>query len=148
MSGSLPGMPSAPMPPSLGAGGGAPGGMPPGMPPGMAPPRPNLGPVTQPQGNPGNMAAAMLDIKNASNLLQRALPNVPMGSPEHQDLLAVVTKLAKMAQDVGGDQSMQMQSLMSMVRQMGQNPMQGALARMQPQPNAGPAMGAPPGAPG
>ena len=114
----------------------------------MMPPRPNLGPVSQPQGNPGNVASAMLDVKNALNMLQRALPNIPMGSPLHADILKTVTNLTKHAQDAGGDPSLQMQSLMSMMRSMGQNPMQAALAKMMPQPGQGPAMGSPPGAPG
>ena len=142
----MPGMPAAPMPPSLmGGGGGAPS---PGGMPGMAAPRPNLGPVSQPQGNPGNVASAMVDVKNALNLLQRALPNIPMGSPIHADILKTVSSLSKHAQDAGGDHSLQMQSLLSMVKSMGQNPMQNALAKMMPSPNAAPAMGAHPGAPG
>jgi hypothetical protein len=112
----------------------------------MAAPRPNLGPVSQPQGNPGNAASAMVDVKNALNLLQRALPNIPMGSPIHADILKTVSTLSKHAQDAGGDHSLQMQSLLSMVKSMGQNPMQNALAKMMPSPNAAPAMGAPPSA--
>lgn len=130
---SMPGMPAAPMPPALGGGT-----------PGMAPPRPNLGPVTQPQGNPGNAAAAMLDVKNAHDLLQRALPNIPMGTPIHTKVLKILTQLSEISQDAGGDQSLQMQSLLSMMRQKGQNPMAGALARLQPSPAAPPAMAPPP----
>ena len=141
MSGSLAGMPPAPMPPSLmGGGGGAPGGPTPAM--GS---RPNLGPVTQQSSNPGNASAAMLDIKNALNLLQKALPNLPMGDELHGTVLQCVTKLSKAASSIPEQPGLQAQSLMQMMRSMGQNPMQAALSKMLPQPGQGPAM---PGQPG
>lgn len=134
--------PSAPMPPSMmGGGGGAPGGATPTM-----PPRPNLGPVTQQGHNQGNVASAMLDIKNALQLLQKALPNLPMGDELHSTVLQTVTKLSKYAGDIPEQPGLQQQSLLAMMRGMGQNPMQSALSRMLPQPGQGPAMpGMPPG---
>jgi len=131
------------MPPSLMGGGGAPGG-PPGATP-QAGPRPNLGPVTQPSANPGNASAAMLDIKNALNLLQRALPNLPMGDELHGTVLQCVTKLSKAASNIPEQPGLQQQSMLSMMRTMGQNPMASALNKMLPQPGQGPAM---PGQPG
>lgn len=144
MSGSLAGMPPAPMPPSL-AGGGAPGGPPGGGAAPMMPSRPNLGPVTQSSPNAGNASAAMLDIKNALNLLQKALPNLPMGDELHGTVLQCVTKLSKAASSIPDQPGLQSQSLMQMMRSMGANPMQAALSKMLPQPGAGPAM---PGQPG
>lgn len=130
------------MPPSMmGGGGGAPGG---GATPQMAP-RPNLGPATQQSGSPGNVSAAMLDLKNALNLLQRALPNLPMGDELHSTVLQCVTKLSKSASSIPEQPGLQQQSMLSMIRSMGANPMQGALNKMLPQPGQGPAMPGPPG---
>lgn len=133
MSGSLAGMMPGPMPPSLG--GGAPGGATPAM-----GPRPNLGPVSQQSANPGNASAAMLDIKNALNLLQKALPNLPMGDELHSTVLQCVTKLSKAAGNIPEQPGLQAQSLMQMMRAMGGNPMQSALNKMLPQPGQPPAM--------
>lgn len=119
----------------------APGGQPPapGLPQGMSGPRPNVG-ATQPQANPGNIGAAMLDMRNGLELLQRALPNIPMGSPVWKDLHDVIGKLAKHASQEA-PMSQLNQSALSMIRARSQNPMAGQMAKlMGSPPNAGPAM--------
>jgi len=121
-----------------------PGGMPPaaGMPPGMSAPRPNL-PATQGQSNPGNMGAAMLDIRNGLQMLQRALPNIPMGSPAWKDLHDVIGKLAKHASEEM-PMSLMNQSALSLIKQRSQNPMAGAMQKMSGgDPSAPPAMPTP-----
>lgn len=118
----------------------------PGLPPGTQPPRGNVGPVTQPQTNPGNSTAAMLDVRNALQLLQRALPNIPMGSPIHGDILDVVRKLSKHAAEEG-PQSMLNQSLLTMIRERAQNPMAQAMGRMFPGQQGGATPPTPPAMP-
>lgn len=105
----------------------------------MAGPRPNVG-ATQQQGNPGNIGAAMLDIRNALQMLQRALPNIPMGAPLWADIHTTIGKLAKHASEEG-PMSLLNQSALSLIRGRSQNPMAGQMAKlMGGQPNAGPAM--------
>jgi hypothetical protein len=134
-------MPAPPMP----GGGAPPGGAPgPGGPMGAA--KPNIGPVTTPQGHPGNAAGALNDVRNAVRMLEQALPNIPMGSPLHSELLATTTKLAKHLTPGEGNQGLELQSLIQMARQMSQSQPMAALSRLQAPPGAPPAMpAAPPG---
>lgn len=108
------------------------------------PSRPNLGGPVQGQTNPGNLAAALIDVKNAAMLIQKALPNIPMGTPQHQDLLSIATKLSKMASEASNDPGLQQQGMLAALRHMAANPMAAALHRMQGPPNAPPAMGGEP----
>jgi hypothetical protein len=83
--------------PGQGGGGPAPGGgAPPGGGGGMMPPAtPNVGPAAQPQGMGGNVAMAMIQIHNAIQDLEKALPMIPMGSPLHAELLKATTSIIK-----------------------------------------------------
>lgn len=119
--------------------------------PGAAPapqqisPAPAAGPAAVPQGNPGNTQAALAKIKTAVELLQQALPSIPMGTPLHADVLDCTKKLAKNIGDKGGNESNQIQALLSAVKNAQQQAPMGAMARMFPQGGA-PAMPAPAGA--
>lgn len=67
------------------------------------------------------MAAAKLDVGNGIKMLQRALPNIPMGSPLHTDILQAVGKISKhMAEEGGQDQGLHASSMMQMIRQQQQ----------------------------
>lgn len=106
----------------------------------MAPTPPNLGPGTTPGANHGNMAAARLDVGNGLKMLQRALPNIPMGSPLHTDILQAVGKISKhMAEEGQPDGGLHAQAAMSMLRQQAQQAPQLAAMR---------SMGGGPGNPG
>jgi len=107
----------------------------------MAPPRPNI-PATQGQANPGNMGAAMLDVRNALQLLQRALPNIPMGSTEWSAVHKCIGDLAKHAGEEA-PASMLNQSALSLIRGRSQSPMSGQAAHMFP-PGGGNAPPTPP----
>lgn len=112
----------------------------------MAGPRPNVG-ATQPQSNPGNLGAAMLDIRNGLEFFQRALPNIPMGSPVWEVVHGVIGKVVKIAGEAG-PQSLLNQSAQSLIRDRAQNPMQSQVAKMFPPGGGqqGPAMPTPPAA--
>lgn len=82
-------------------------------------------------------------------MLEQALPNIPMGSPLHDDVLKTITNLGKHMQPGEGGQGMDMQSLLQMARQQAQQQPMSALSRMFPQqPNQPPAMPPGGGAPG
>ena len=128
---------------------GAPGGgLPPagGAAPAPHPPGGNVGPVANPQANPGNQAAAMQKLKVALAALQEALPAIPMGSELHTKVLKVTTDLSKELQSTHDDPQSQIQALMQMIRAAPQQAQMQQLARMG-QPGAPPAMPQPAAAP-
>lgn len=123
--------------------------MPGQLPPAVSPAAANLGPAVAPQGNQGNVAMALMDVRNAVNLLQKALPMIPLGAPLHAELLDTVKKISKHLTPEGENQGLQMQSLLQMARQSASQPPVAALARMYGGgPNTPPATGGAPGAEG
>lgn len=116
-------------------------------PPQVAPGPAKVGPAAVPQGNQGNTQAALTKIKTAVEMLQQALPAIPMGTPMHADILDVTKKLAKhLGDDKGGGESNQIQALLAAIKQAQQQAPQNAMAKMMP-PQGAPAMpgaGAPP----
>lgn len=66
-----------------------------GLPSPMTQASPNAGAATQQQGNRGNVQAAMVKVKSATELLESALPLIPMGSEEHEKLAKIIADLSK-----------------------------------------------------
>jgi hypothetical protein len=132
------GVPGGGLPPGMGA---PPGGAPP--PGGQAPPS-NLGPHTIPQNNPGNAMQAMAKIQQATQLLQEALPQIPMGSEGHQKLMKIVSDLTKQVGEAKASMQQQIQQLLQHVQAQKAAQANGGGAMQPPPPNQGPAM-APPG---
>ena len=129
-------------------------GAPPAAPPppgGMPPAAPAIGPATLPQGNPGNAAKAMNDVRNAVRMLEEALPKIPMGSPFHEAVMKAAQGLLKHLQPGDGNNGLELQSLLQAAKQQSQGAPMAALMRMG-QPGGGggmpPAMPPPGGAPG
>ena len=115
--------------------------------PGIPQSKPNSGPAVSPQAQPGNAASAMLKIQNAAQLINDALPSVPMGSEIHGDLLKIATNLNKIISKVPQNPGAQATGLVQQARQLSQQgPAQAALAQMFPQQPSGGA-GAPPSPP-
>jgi hypothetical protein len=150
---------SGPIPPGMAGmmgGGGAPGGAPPGppgmpapggpqLPPGLMAGAPGAGPMTVPQGNPGNSLAAISNLKTALMLLQQALPAIPLGSDVHSDILKAVGMLAKHADNQQTTDQSQITQLQAMIQKLAQQQPNAALARLgQMNPNAPPALPQPP----
>lgn len=59
-----------------------------------APPM-GAGPMSAKVGRQGDAAAASADVQKAIQILQMALPNIPVGSEGHKALMDAITKLAK-----------------------------------------------------
>lgn len=119
----------------------------PGQPPSptMSPAPANVGGPAVPQGNQGNAVQAMSLVRNALEMLQKALPLIPMGSPQHSDLLKAVSSISKHMDSSEGNKGVDIQSLLQMARQASQQSPVQALNRMHPPaPNAPPAMPTPP----
>jgi len=116
------------------------GGLPPGMgPQGMTAPPANLGPHTIPQTNPGNIAQAMEKLSGAAQLINEAIPQIPIGTPLHAAILKVATELSKQMGEAKEKAQATAQTLMQSIAAARQNPQMAALQRMAP-PNQPPAM--------
>lgn len=112
-------------------------------PPGSTPP--NIGPVVSPQANMGNAVKAMSDVRNAVKMLESALPNIPIGSPLHTEILNSTKALLKHLQPGEGNAGLDLMSLLQMSRQAATaQPQQALLKQLAPPPNAPPAMAAAP----
>lgn len=114
------------------------------LPPSVSPAPANVGPAVAPQGNQGNVAMALIDVRNAVNLIQKALPMIPLGAPLHAELLDTVKKISKHLTPGDDNHGLQLQSLLQMARSASSQPPVAALARLAaPGPNAAPAMASP-----
>lgn len=111
------------------------------MPPIMAMPPPNaavnrLPPggigIAAPQPQMGNQAAAMGKVRNALQMLQEALPGLPMGQPVHSDVLSAVKNLSKHIEPGpagGAHEGPDIQALMQSLKAAAQSAPQAALMR-------------------
>lgn len=123
-----------------------------GLPSPLAQASPNAGPISSPQGNQGNVQAAMAKISSGMKMIQEALPLIPMGSEIHTEVLKAVTSLSKVMNKEGESPTtpkLDISSIMQMIKQHTQNAPQNAAARMMPAQgaNQSPATGAPPSIP-
>lgn len=111
--------------------------------PTMVPAPAHAGPATMPQGNQGNAAKAMLDVRNAVKMLEQALPMIPMGSPLHEKIHKVALDLSKELNQGDENPALQLQSLVQMMRSASQAQPMNALGRMFPgqSPTTPPATG-------
>lgn len=120
-----------------------------GLPSPLANASPNMGAVSAPQGNQGNIQAAMTKISSGMKMIQEALPLIPMGSEIHTEVLKAVTSLSKVMNKEGESPTtpkLDISSVLQMIKQHTQNAPQNAMARMLPAQGANqpPATGAPP----
>ena len=119
-----------------------------GAPPGMGPPpaATGAGPAAMPGGMGGSVQHGMAALKVGLEALQKALPQLPLGSTLHQAVLKALTDIGKQMEKQGGsgnDQAGAIQQLVDMARTAKTQP---AMAGMMPG-GAPPAGGAPGGAP-
>lgn len=104
---------------------------------------PHAGPVTMPQGNQGNVAAALAKVSAGLKMFEEALPLIPMGSEEHQAVLDAIKGVSKHLKK--GEENAQLEQS-AMVQQLKAAPnqaQQAAMARMM----AGGSQGQPPAMP-
>jgi hypothetical protein len=91
----------------------------------------------------------MMQVKNAVEMLQKALPSIPMGTPLHEKVLKVTGELAKELSQTGGgeNQALQLQSLVQQLRSQSQQQPLAALSKLYPSQPGSPAMPPAGGAP-
>lgn len=92
----------------------------------------NAGAAAMPQGNAGNVHAAMVKVKNAAKMLEEALPLIPFGSEEHEKLAKIITELSKGIGKAGGGSNPQLEvgSLLQSAKNSAQSAPMAAMARM------------------
>lgn len=119
---------------------GVPGG---GLPPGMGAPPANLGGVTIPQSNPGNVKSALEKLHAAAQLINDAIPQLPIGSPLHTETLKIATNLNRHLGEARENVQGTVQTMLQAIQQMKQNPRLGAAAPQGSAPPQPPAMAPP-----
>lgn len=124
-----------------------PGAAPPIMPPG------GTGAAAVPSPMAGSAASGQSKVKLALNMLQEALPNLPMGSELHTAVIESITKITKhFDENLAGGPDAAIQQLLQLARSQQTNPQHAAMASMLPMsggvggaPAIPPPMAAPPG---
>lgn len=91
---------------------------------------PNIGGVTQQQGNQGNIAAALVKVSNALKMLEDALPLIPMGDGLHSEILKAASNLSKHLKKEEENPQLQQASLMQQIKNNQQGAQQAMMARM------------------
>jgi hypothetical protein len=120
---------------------GVPGG---GLPPGLGAPPANLGGVTIPQSNPGNIKAALEKLHAAAQLINDAIPSIPLGTPLHTEVLKMATNLNKHLGEAQEHAQGTIQTMLQAIQQMRQKPGLGASGGAPPPPQPQPPATAPP----
>jgi hypothetical protein len=93
----------------------------------------------------GNVAQGVAQLRTALQLIEKALPSIPMGTPLHEQAMKVASTLAKHLSDHAEQSGAERQTLVQALRGLQNNQQMQALGRMVPQqPNQPPAM-MPPG---
>ena len=115
---------------------GVPGG---GLPQGIGAPPGNLGGVTIPQSNPGNIKGAIEKLHAAAQMINDALPQIPLGTPLHTATLKIATDLNKHIGEAKENAQGTIQTMLQAIQQMKQNPQLAALHQGAP-PNQPPAV--------
>lgn len=108
----------------------------------------NAGAAAMPQGNHGNIQAALVKVKNAAKMLEEALPLIPFGSEEHEKIAKIITELSKGIGKASQNPQLEVGSLLQMAKNNAQSAPMAAMAKMfSGQQGAGqPPAGAPPAA--
>ena len=97
---------------------------------------------------PGNASAALQKLQAAAKLINEALPNLPMGTEFHTDVLKIATMVNKALEKAPtANPQSQVANLVQLAKQTAQGAPMAALSRIFPTPN-GPAMPGAGGAPG
>lgn len=107
----------------------------------------NAGSAAMPQGNAGNVQAALVKVKNASKMLEEALPLIPFGSEEHIKLQKILTQLSEAVKKAGENPQLQMASMQQSMKNQAQSAPMAAMAKMfsgQQGQGQAPAMAQPP----
>ena len=136
-------MPDTPLPIPAPAAGGAAAPVPAAL---KGPPGP-VGAATVPQPMHGHAAGSMVDIRNAVQALQKALPGIPLGTELHAAVLKAVTDITKRLDpsDRETNKGVDIQGLLQQAKQQQQgSPLASMLKAAEPGGGGGAAPALPP----
>lgn len=91
---------------------------------------PNAGAAAMPQGNAGNVQAALVKVKNAAKMLEEALPLIPFGTEEHEKLAKIITELSKGIGKASSNPQLEVGSMLQSAKNSAQSAPMAAMARM------------------
>lgn len=106
------------------------------------------GPASPPTGNPGLAATAMAKVREAIRILEKALPELPVGSPQHESCVKAITGLSKAYPTSDEMPGIQNSTLMGLQRDAKEGAQMRQLQQMMGAGGGGAPGGAPPGLPG
>lgn len=101
------------------------------------------GPASAPTGNPGEVAAAMAQVREAVRIMEKALPKLQPGTKQYEAVVDSIGKISKAIPATESIPGVQNTTLMAMLRDSKEGAMQQALQRM-----GGPGGAGGPGGPG
>lgn len=101
-----------------------------GLPPSLTQSPPNVGPVTMPQGNQGNIAGALAKVSAGLKMFEEALPLIPMGSAEHQAILDAIKSVSKHLKKGEENAQLEQAALVQQLKAAPNQAQQAAMARM------------------
>ena len=90
----------------------------------------NAGAASMPQGNHGNIQAALVKVKNAAKMLEEALPLIPMGTDEHGKIAKMIAELSKGLGKASENPQLEIGSLLQMAKNNAQSAPMAAMAKM------------------
>ncbi len=88
-------------------------------------------PMGVPSGNPGQQANALSQLREGLNIIQNALPNLPMGSELHKAALSAIQNLSKHVSPSDQVPGVQQTTLKDMAQRAQQSGMLQSLMRAQ-----------------
>lgn len=103
----------------------------------LAPQSGPTGAMSAPSPNPGAMADSLSKVGIATQILQEALPGLPMGDEIHKTVLDTITKLSKVAPPSAQVPGVQATQLSGLQKQAQQSAMLQALTRALNVPGGG-----------
>lgn len=90
----------------------------------------NAGAATMPQGNAGNVHAAITKIKAGTKMLQEALPLIPIGHEKHLELMEIIKKLSKAVGEATDNPQLETGAMLQAAKNNAQSAPMAAMARM------------------
>jgi hypothetical protein len=90
------------------------------------------GPAMAPGGQAGATQDGMAKVRQALEILQKALPDIPMGSDVHTATMKAITELVKHVHPMNDDPQAKAQQAAQMARQSMTQPNEAMLAKLMP----------------
>lgn len=101
-----------------------------GLPSPLAQAPQNVGGVSMPQGNQGNVGAAIIKVRASMKMLEEALPLLPMTNELHTDILNALKQFSKHLKTADENPQLEIGSVIQMIKNNAQSAPMAAMTRM------------------